>query len=145
MAAALAVLVSAPSIATGLQLDDLLQRAALEKIEPYATWVPSPWKLFNFFDGDIARNARLRDLGSCPGSEPAAEGRVLPARLRRHPHRRSGALPARAVGHAPALDGGYRPSSHWSRSYRRLLAARLGRRLGRSSTRIDDAHAVAAA
>jgi hypothetical protein len=66
MAAALGALVSAPSIATGLQLDDLLQHAVLEKIDPYATWISSPWKLFTFFDGDAARNEWLRDHGFLP-------------------------------------------------------------------------------
>ena len=57
--AAIAVVLSFPSISTGLQVDDLLHKAALRHIEPYADFVRTPLQLFTFFDGDPARTNRL--------------------------------------------------------------------------------------
>lgn len=58
-ASVFAVLLSLPSIVTGLQVDDLLHKAALRHIAPYAGFVKSPLQLFTFFDGDATRTNRL--------------------------------------------------------------------------------------
>jgi hypothetical protein len=61
-AAAFAVLLSLPAIATGLQIDDLFHRSTLEGTPPYGTFAKSPLQLFTFFDGNAERtNAMIRE------------------------------------------------------------------------------------
>jgi hypothetical protein len=145
-AAASGALLAAPSIATGLQLDDLLQRAALEKIQPYSTWISSPWRLFTFFDGDTAHDAWLRDLGFLPWF---AHPQLKIAFFR----------PVAIVTHL--VDQALFPRAPWAMHlhsiawyaalvamvavfYRRLVATRWVAGLAALLYAVDDAHAVPA-
>lgn len=146
IAAASGALVSAPAIVTGLQLDDLLQRGVLERIEPYATWISSPWRLFSFFDGDAAHNAWLRDIGFLPWF---AHPQLKIAFFR----------PVAIVTHL--VDHALFPRAPWAMHlhsiawyaalvalvavfYRRVLATRWTAGLAALLYAVDDAHAVPA-
>ncbi len=55
-----------PSMATGLQVDDLLHTALLRGLPPYAEHGQGTLRLFTFFDGDPARNRVMTAEGLFP-------------------------------------------------------------------------------
>ncbi|MGZ3448527.1 MAG: hypothetical protein ACXVEF_02955 [Polyangiales bacterium] len=146
MVAALGALATAPAIATGLQLDDLLHRAALDRIEPYATWVSSPWKLFTFFDGTPAHNAWLRDVSFLPWfADPQLKVAFFrPVSIATHllDHRLFPGAPWAMHVHSIAWYAAL--VAMVAVFYRRVIATRWVAGLAAVLYAVDDAHAVPA-
>lgn len=141
---ALAVAIVLPSIALGLLIDDLLHHAALLRVEPYASWLPKPWLLFTFFDGDPARTRSMIDAGLLPW-------------WTEHHLRIAFFRPLSAATHM--LDHALYPQTAWAmhvhsfawiallvvvaaRLYRRLLGARWVAGLAALFYALDDARAI---
>lgn len=61
-----AILVALPSLGNGFAADDYWHKITLTRDEAWDELREPWWKLFTFFDGDVARNHRIIDIGISP-------------------------------------------------------------------------------
>src|SRR5438477_398083 len=62
----LAILLTLPSLWVGWAIDDYYQRWVLVQSPAYADLLPARLDMFNFVDGDVQRNERMKEIGLVP-------------------------------------------------------------------------------
>ena len=80
VAAAVAVLLSLPSLRNGLILDDLYHKEVLRGSSAYRDLIGPPSEMFRFFRGDPVRTGRMMDIGVFPWwTDPTLKAEFLQA------------------------------------------------------------------
>ena len=146
-AAALAVLLSSPSLQLGYVLDDKVHQAMLRPGLGFPEPVDPIWGLFAFMDGNPARNRAFMDAGIFPWwTEPKLRAQFLrPVTALTHlfDHRVAPDRPMFAHAHSLAWLAACVLVAGWV--FRSLLGATAGAGLATLMFAVEDAHGIPAA